>query len=524
MTVGDLLLQSAERFPDKEALIYQETRLNYAKLLERVDRLSNGLHSLGLRPGDRMGLYLYNSHQAYEALLAGARAGLVFVPLNFMLSGRELATIARHAGVRAVVSEPDLFPTLAPQLAALPAVEHVIGLGEVQGASVEYEDLLQNAPARPPAISVDAGELFGLMYTSGTTGLPKGVMLSHGNIATHAAHMVRDYRIGEGSRGLIALPYFVGASLNGIGLPCFSQGSTVVILRRFAPAEFLQAIARERITHVQVVPTLLVRLLESDALGRCDTSSLEIFGYGSAPMPVDRLRQALEIFGPCFAQMYGLTETCAMATCLRPEEHLLDEPESVRLGSCGRPVEGVEVRIVDQTGIPVATGEVGEAVIRGPTVMRGYWEMPELTAATVKQGWFHSGDLAYRDEEGYIFLTDRKKDMIITGGFNVYPKEVEEVLYTHPSVFECAVIGVPDADWGEAVRAIVAPRPGARVTEEELLGFCREHLSAFKRPKSVGFVEEIPRNPSGKVLKRVLREQEARNQPQRKEKKWRDHP
>jgi acyl-CoA synthetase (AMP-forming)/AMP-acid ligase II len=167
---------------------------------------------------------------------------------------------------------------------------------------------------------------------------------------------------------------------------------------------------------------------------------------------------------------------------------------------------------------------VGEVVIRGPTVMRGYWEMPELTAATVKQGWFHSGDLAYRDEEGYIFLTDRKKDMIITGGFNVYPKEVEEVLYTHPSVFECAVIGVPDADWGEAVRAIVAPRPGARVTEEELLGFCREHLSAFKRPKSVGFVEEIPRNPSGKVLKRVLREQEARNQPQRKEKKWRDHP
>ena len=191
-----------------------------------------------------------------------------------------------------------------------------------------------------------------------------------------------------------------------------------------------------------------------------------------------------------------MTETCAMATCLRPEEHALDGDQAARLGSCGRPVEGVEVRIVDESGAQVPTGEVGEVVIRGPTVMRGYWEMPELTAETMKGGWFHSGDLAYQDAAGYIFLTDRKKDMIITGGFNVYPKEIEEVLYTHPAVFECAVIGVPHSDWGEAVEAVVVLRQGARASAAELLDFCRQHLSAFKRPKFVKFAAEIPRNPS----------------------------
>ena len=507
MTVGDLLFHTAARLPNKEALVYQETRLSYAQLLERTDRLANGLLDLGLRPGDRLGLYLFNSSQAYEALLAGARSGLVFVPLNFMLSGQELATIIRHAGVRAVVTEPDLFHILAPVLPELPALEHIIGLEELPATSVAYEDLIQHAPATPPDVSVRADDLFGLMYTSGTTGLPKGVMLTHRNITAHAEHMVRDYQIGEPSRGFIALPYFVGASLNGIGLPCIAQGGTVIMLRRFTPEIFVDAIAVERITHVQVVPTLLVRLLESAALSAADTSSLEVFGYGSAPMPVDRLKQALSHFGPIFAQMYGLTETCAMATCLRREDHLLDGPEAIRLGSCGRVVEGVEVRLVDAAGNPVQTGEVGEVVIRGPTLMLGYWDMPELSAEAMRDGWFHSGDLAYQDEEGYIFLTDRKKDMIISGGFNVYPKEVEEVLYTHPAVFECAVIGVSDPDWGEAVRAIVALRPGTTATEKELLDFCREHLSNFKRPKSVGFVEEIPRNPSGKVLKRVLREE-----------------
>jgi long-chain acyl-CoA synthetase len=505
MTVGDLLLKSAQQTPEKEALVYNDTRLTYAELATRVQRLAGGLRELGLQHGDRVGLLLYNSHHAYETLLATALSGLVFVPLNFMLNSRELAAIADHAGVRAIVTEPELYPSIAPILKDLPSLQHLIGLGDIENATADLATLTQEGQAQ--SFPVSETDLFGLMYTSGTTGLPKGVMLSHANIVAHAHHMVRDYKISHQSRGFIILPYFVGAALNGIGFPCISQGGTVVIQRRFTPEDFLHTIAAEHITHVQVVPTLIVRLLESAALQDSDTSSLQVFGYGSAPMPVDRLKEALHRIGPIFAQMYGLTETCAMAVCLQQEEHSLHSPQVERLASCGRPVQNVEVRIVDEQGDEVPIGTVGEVVIRGPTVMQGYWNLPEVTAESIKNGWFHSGDLAYRDAEDYIFLTDRKKDVIITGGFNVYPKEIEEVLYTHAAVFECAVIGVPDPEWGEAIKAVVAPRPGVEVSTAELLDFCRAHLTRFKCPKFVDFVEEIPRNPSGKVLKRLLRQQ-----------------
>ncbi len=512
MTVGDLLEQSARRSPAAEALVYGHTRLTYAGLQDQVERLAAGLRRLGLERGDRVGLLLYNSHQAFELVLALGRGGLVFVPLNYMLNSRELAAIIAHAGVRAVITEPELLPNLAPVLERLECVEHLIGVGEVAGAGASYAGLLQQAPpADPPDYGVDPEDLFGIMYTSGTTGLPKGVMLTHANITTHAAHMVRDYRIGPCSRGFVVLPYFVGAALNGIAFPCLSRGGKVVVLRRFSPRAFLQTVEDERITHVQVVPTLLVRLLESDALGQYDSGSLEVLGYGSAPMPLACLRRALEALGPVLAQMYGLTETCAMATCLHPGEHVLKGPGAKRLRSCGRAVEGVEVRIVNDAGEEVKEGEIGEVVIRGPTVMRGYWQMPGQTAEAMRGGWFHSGDLGYRDQAGFVFLCDRKKDMIISGGFNVFPREVEEVLYSHPAVLECAVIGVPHPEWGEAVEALVALKEGMSPSAEELLAFCRHRLSSFKRPRSIGFVEEIPRNPSGKVLKRVLRRRRAGN-------------
>ena len=519
-SIGDLLQQTVERFPERPALVYGGGRRTYSELLERVDRLAGALLALGLKPGDRLGLYLYNSDHAYEALLAGSRAGLLFVPLNFMLHGEELATIVNHSGTRAIIVESELFGSLAPLLQETLVVEFLINIDQPGDAAnrvdpgdsgtpttFSYEELIANGPTTSPASVVSPDDLFALMYTSGTTGLPKGVMLTHRNVVTHALHMVRDYRIGTSSRVLIVLPYFVGASLNGLGLPCLYRGGTVVVMRRFSTSGFLHAVESAAITHVQVVPTLLVRLLEADDIDQFDLSSLEVFGYGSAPMPVDRLRQAVDRFGPIFTQMYGLTETCAMATNLRREEHELAGPKSARLASCGRPVDGVEIRLVDEAGRTVVTGDVGEVEIKGPTVMRGYWEMPDLTADAVRDGWFRSGDLAYADDDGFIYLTDRKKDMIITGGFNVYPKEVEEVLYTHPAVFECAVIGVPDPEWGEAVTAVVALRTGAIASEGELLAFCRDRLTRFKRPKSIEFTAEIPRNPSGKVLKRVLRQE-----------------
>ena len=506
MTVGNLFLQSARRLPNKEALVFDDTRFTYGELADRVTRLAGGLRTLGFRPGDRLGLHLHNSHIAYEFILAGALGGLVFVPLNFRLNGSELAAIMQQAGIRGVVVEPELFPVMAehlPQLSGLEQLIAVTPVGEADRPISMYEELLRSPPIDVPSSGSEEG-LFGLMYTSGTTGLPKGVMLTHDNVVRHAHNMVRDYGIEESSRGMIALPYFVGASLNGIGLPCLSQGGTVVILGQFSTDRFLQLIQDEAISHLQVVPTILVRLLESAAIDKYDLSSLKLFGYGSAPMPVERMTQALDRFGHISAQMYGLTETCAMATCLRPEDHT-----GARLASCGRAVEGVDVRIDDQSGAAVAPGTVGEVAIRGKTVTQGYWQMSEATANVIQDGWFRTGDLAYGDEEGYIFLTDRLKDMIITGGFNVYPKEAEEVLYRHPAVFECAVIGVADPDWGEAVKAVVALRSGTEASEEELMKFCRENLTDFKRPKSVSFVPEIPRNPSGKVLKRLLREEFA---------------
>lgn len=505
MTIGDLLFQTAQRNPEKEALVYGKTRLGYRDLLERVDQLAIGLWKLGLRKGDRLGLHLYNCHQAYEALLAAARSGLIFVPLNHMLNGKELSTIINNAGIRAIIVEPELYPILAPVLPDLSTIEVIISLGHIEGTSITYETLIQETPVGRLNVSVEEENIFGLMYTSGTTGLPKGVILTHRNIVTHARNMIRDYEIEYSSRGAIVLPYFVGASLNGIGLPCILQGATVIILRRFSPEIFLKTVEEEQVTHTQIVPTLIIRLLESNSLGGYDSSSLELFGYGSAPMPVNRLKQAIQRFGPIFSQMYGLTETSAMAICLRKNEHVLRGPKSTYLKSIGRPVQGVDVQIINDAGIELPTGNIGEIIIRGPTVMPGYWETPELTDKAIQGGWFHTGDLAYKDKEGYIYLTDRKKDIIVSGGFNIYPKEIEDVLYTHSDVLECAVIGVLDPHWGESIKAFVTLQKNVYVTKQELLDFCRKHLSSFKRPKFIEFVSEIPRNPSGKVIKRLLR-------------------
>jgi len=503
--VGDLLDVGADRFPDRLAVAFEERRTSYGALRERVDRLGNALLDLGLREGDRLALFLDNSDRAWELILACARAGVVWVPLNYMLREREVETIVRHAGARALAVSRAHWPTAAPVVASL-GLEHVIAT-DWQPADVSahgYEQLVAaGAPGRPPTRR-DPAAIFCLLYTSGTTGLPKGTMLTHRAVLAHAELALREYGLAPGSVGLVVLPYFVGATLNCIQIPGLSQGIPL-IFSRFTPSAFFELVRAHRVTHVQTVPTVLLRLLESPELATADLSSIDTIGYGSAPMPVDRLEQLLARFGPIFTQIYGLTETCAMATVLRREEHA-----GPRLASCGRATPGLEVELVDDEGRAVPTGQLGELVIRGPTLMSGYWQAPDVTARAVKAGWFHSGDIAHRDADGYIYISDRKTDMIITGGINVYPKEIEEVIYRHPGVLECAVVGLPDREWGEAVTAVVAPRPGARVDPDEVVELCRRELASYKKPRRVFFVDEIPRNPSGKVLKRVLREQLGR--------------
>jgi fatty-acyl-CoA synthase len=503
--VGDLLEVGAERFPDRVALVFEGRQTTYRDLRARVDRLANALLGLGLAAGDRLALFLDNGDHAWELILACARAGIVWVPLNYMLKTREVETILGHAGARALAVSAAHWPTAAPAVAAL-AVEHVIATDwqPLAGEARRYDRLVaEGAPTRPPTPR-DPDGLFCLLYTSGTTGLPKGTMLTHRSVLAHARLALREYGLGPDSRGLVVLPYFVGATLNCVQIPGLSQGIPLVF-SRFTPRAFFELVREHRISHVQTVPTVLVRLLEAPEIATADLSSIATIGYGSAPMPVDRLEQLLARFGPIFTQIYGLTETCAMATVLRRAEHLAG-----RLASCGRPAPGVEVELVDDDGRPVATGELGEIVIRGPTLMAGYWQAPEVTAAAIRDGWFHSGDIAHRDADGFIYISDRKSDMIITGGINVYPKEIEEVIYRHPGVLECAVVGLPDPEWGEAVTAVVAPRPGARIDPDEVVELCRRELAGYKKPRQVVFVEEIPRNPSGKVLKRLLRERFGR--------------
>lgn len=504
-TVGGLLDRPARDHPDKVAVVFGERRTTFRVFRERVDRLANGLLSLGLRPGDRLALFVGNSDRAWEAILACARAGIVWVPINYMLRGRELATVAGHCGARALLVSGNYHATFAAVRGELPAIAHVIG---VDGpGSVDYEELIARSDETPPAVEVGPDDVFCLLYTSGTTGLPKGTVLTHRAVLAHAANAIREYRLSQDSVGLVVLPYFVGATLNVIQIPGLQCGARLVFAERFTPASFYRLIAVERVTHIQTVPTLIVRLLAAPETERTqDLSSLVTIGYGSAPMPVDRLRLAVERFGPVFTQIYGLTETCAMATCLRPHEHVLDGPAAQRLASCGRPVDGVKIRVVDEGGRVVPVGERGEIVIRGPTLMRGYWNHTEATARAMRDGWFHTGDIAWRDSDGYLYITDRMNDMIISGGINVYPQEIEQVISTHPAVFEAAVIGLSDPEWGEAVTAVVALRPGTVATAAEIVEHCRQQLAGYKKPRIVHFVDEIPRNPSGKVLKRVLRE------------------
>jgi len=503
--VGDLLDIGANLFPNRTAVAFESRHTTYAGLRDRVDRLANALLALGIAPGDRLALFLDNGDHCWELVLACARAGIVWVPLNYMLKTREVETIVRHAGAHALAVDAAHWPTIQPVATAL-GLEHVIATEPTLVAQREppihdYESLLAASPPTKPPGPASENELFCLLYTSGTTGLPKGTMLSHRAILAHARFALREYNLTQDSRGLVVLPYFVGATLNCIQIPGLSQGIPLHFHRRFTPANFFATIAAERITHVQTVPTILVRLLEAPEIATADLSSIVTIGYGSAPMPVERLRQLLDRFGRKFLQIYSLTETCAMATVMRPYEHI-----DSRLASCGCPARGVDVRLVGDDGRDVAAGDPGEIVIRGPTVMDGYWDAPDVTARSVKDGWFHSGDVARQDADGFIYIGDRKNDMIISGAINVYPQEIEQVIYTHPGVFECAVIGLPDPEWGEAVAAVIAPRPGAAIDPQEVIDLCRRELAGYKKPRHVFFVDEIPRNPSGKVLKRVLRD------------------
>jgi acyl-CoA synthetase (AMP-forming)/AMP-acid ligase II len=407
----------------------------------------------------------------------------------------------------ALILGPEYIEEIEKVRSEIKTVAHYISISHAPASMIDYEDIIGSASADEPKIEVELDDIADFRYTSGTTGRLKAAMLTHRNKLCQARKiLLRDLSISKDCAMCHVAPITnaSGASL----LPFIMMGGRNVLLPGFDVPLLLKTIQKEKITHLMVVPTMLKVLIASPDIKKYDLSSIKNIVYTAAPMPVERIKQALEIFGPVLSQGYGLTETSSGITFLSQEDHLLDgDPKKLkRLASAGRPVIECDVRVVNEEGEEVKPGEVGEVIERGEDTMLGYWKDPELTAATLRNGWLHTKDMATVDEDGYIYLVDRKGDMIISGGFNIYPSEVEGVLYSHPAVFEAAAIGVPDDKWGESVKAVIVLKDGMTASEEEIIEYCKQHLSSYKKPKSVEFVKELPRNATGKILKRKLKE------------------
>ncbi|MBA0052333.1 long-chain-fatty-acid--CoA ligase [Streptomyces sp. AJS327] len=510
-TLGDLLRRSAARSPGRTALVWGERRDTFAQLDDAVNRTAHALRERGVERGDRVALLSRNCRSFVVLYFALARLGAISVPINFMLGGEEIGYILRHSGASGLVIEDALAEGAEAALAGLePDAVRLRGWITLDGAiprpsGWEPVEVWEEHPdGTEPGDGPAEDDPVQLMYTSGTESRPKGVMLSsRGLIAQYASVMVDGGMTGDDVEAH-ALPLYHCAQLHCFLTPDIALGATSVVLGGPDPETLLRTVERERVTKLFCPPTVWVALLRSPAFERYDLSSLRKGYYGASVMPVEVLRELAErLPNVRLTNFYGQTEMSPLATVLGPEE------QSSRAGSAGRPALNVETRLVDEEGVPVPPGVVGEITHRSPHAMLGYWRDPERTAEVFSGGWFHSGDLGVLDEDGYLYVVDRKKDMIKTGGENVASREVEEALYLHPAVAEAAVIGIPHPYWIEAVTAVVVPRAGAEVRAEEVRAHCAERLAGFKVPKYVTVLEALPKNPSGKILKRSLREEFA---------------
>jgi acyl-CoA synthetase (AMP-forming)/AMP-acid ligase II len=509
MNVGTLLSKSALTFPDKLAIAYGPKKLTYSQFNSRVNCLANAFRNLGIRQGDNIALLQYNYPEMLESLFACFKAGCGAVPINWRLHPNEFAFIIDHSEAKAVVVSSEFNESIMEIRDRIPEAHHLITIADAGGELLDYEKLVPAESDQFTDVEVQPDDLAWLFYTSGTTGLPKGTMLTHRNLLAMTMNFYADICPGFTPDDVIlhAAPLSHGSGL--YALPNIGKGATNVILesRSFDAEEVFKAIQEYRVTNIFAAPTMVKLMVESPAVDNYDHSSLRALNYGGAPMLVEDLKKAMEKLGNCLVQLFGQAESPMTITYLSHRDHVLDgTPEQMkRLASAGIPRTDVEVKIFDSNDKELPPGEMGEIVTRSDLVMKGYWRNPEVTAETLRHGWLHTGDMGYMDEGGYLFIMDRSKDMIITGGENVYPREIEEVLVTHPAVREVAVIGVPDPKWGEAIKAVVSLQPGASATEEALISFCKDNIASYKKPKSVDFVEELPKNNYGKILKRELR-------------------
>ncbi len=495
---------NAKHFPDRTAIVFGDSRFSWRDWNGRINQLAHALRALGLGRGDKVAVMLHNCHQILEVGQAAMKTGVVTVPLNYRLRAREIQYIVDNADARVLIVGAELLPEILPIVAELNGIVDgghlLVGDGSPPAPFRDYEELLAAQPSAEPGDPAPAG-INSMIYTSGTTGRPKGVYRPGGIDPAIILSIVQGFGLEMGNEvHIVPAPLYHSAPGLGATLTIV-LGGTLVVMDKFDPERFLALVERERVTSSFVVPTILKRILAlpDDVKRRYDRSSLRSLIVGAAPFPVETKKAAIAYFGDCIYEYYGSTDA-GLNTILAPSE------QAARPASCGKPVGGSEIRILDDDGNALPAGAVGNIYLSNALVKSmQYYKDPEKTREAFRGDYMTVGDMGYLDDEGYLYIVDRKTDMVISAGVNIYPAEIEEAIHEHPAVLDVAVIGVPNEEWGEELKAVVQLRPGARASADEIIDFCRERLADYKRPRTVDFVAEVPRNPSGKLLKREIR-------------------
>ncbi|UCD82662.1 MAG: long-chain-fatty-acid--CoA ligase [Desulfobacterales bacterium] len=508
-TFADIIYRNALLHPDREAFVCGSRRITFAQYNDRVNSLVHALCSSGVNKGDVIGILSWNCLEYADVYGAAMKGGFIASPFNPRLHSDELEYLINYSEANTLFIGPDLIPTVNSLRSRLPNVKHFISFGDAAPDVLSHHELLAAHPAHEPDPSVERDDPCLIFYTSGTTGIPRGALYTHFRKLDNTRIKALEMGVKPEDRHILVLPFFhIGGDCHV--WPFFLVGGCNVIMlqKSFDPAAVLQVIQNEKATDMQIVPTQLNAILSRQDLNDYDLSSLNRIYYAASPMPLELLRKGLEIFGPIFSQGYGQTESGPQICALPRKDHqVLDRPleEQKVLSSCGQPSLGVHVRVIDDQGRDVAAGTVGEIIAQSDSLMVEYWNRPDETRNVLIGGWLHTGDLGYYDEKGFIYIVDRKKDMIVTGGENVYSREVEDVLYRHPAIDEVAVLGVPDPQWVERVHAVVVLKAEAVATEDEVIAFCKAHLASYKAPKSIEFVDSLPKSAQGKILKKEIR-------------------